>query len=305
MLDTVNQFFTNQFSNVISEFNFKTILELAFIVVFLFGIYRAYIRGTQSERLLKGIGMLFGALILSKFLILLDLQIIGKFLETLVSIVIFGLVVIFQPELRRFLGYLGQPGIFSKNIFQLDNSSQNNDYNVVKEITDAIKYLSKSRTGALMVLQNTPEDSLIFEVGTKIDAVVSNELLLTIFHPNTALHDGAVIISDNRILSAGVLLPLTDDPKLSWQYGTRHRAAIGMSETSDAFCIVVSEETGNVSIAQKGELHTCEDVQEFKVRIQNYLGVSDDGESADIVMKKFKLESLFKSNKDKQTTKSE
>lgn len=303
MLDTVNQFITNQFTNIVSEFNVKTILELAFIVVFLFGIYRAYIKGTQSERLLKGIGMLFGALIFSKFLILLDLQIIGKFLETLVSIVIFGLVVIFQPELRRFLGYLGQPGIFSKNIFQFDNNSNSGDYNIVKEMTDAVRYLSKSRTGALIVLQNTPEDSLIFEVGTKIDAVVSNELLLTIFHPNTALHDGAVIITDNRILSAGVLLPLTDDPKLSWQYGTRHRAAIGMSESSDALCIAVSEETGNVSIAQNGSLHTCEDLQEFKVRVQDYLGVSAD-EQPEKSIKKFKLDNLFKP-KEKQSSKSE
>lgn len=278
MLETVSQFFTSQFSWTIKEFSVKAAFEIGFILVFLYAIYVAYIRGTQSERLLKGIGMLLGGLIFSKILIILDFQIIGKFLETLISIMLFGLVVIFQPELRRFLGYLGQPGIFSKNIFQIDSSSTKSKSNIPKEITEAVKHLSKTRTGALMVLQNLQENNTMFDVGTHIDGEVSHELLLTIFHPNTALHDGAVVISNGRIVSAGVLLPLTEDPKLSWRYGTRHRAAIGMSEVSDYLCLVVSEETGNISIAHKGQLITCADIQEFRVRVQDYLGVNDADE---------------------------
>ena len=305
MLDTISQFLTSQFTWTIKELSVKAFFEIGIILVFLYAIYMAYIRGTQSERLLKGIGMLLGALVLSKLLIMLDFQIVGRFLETLVSIMLFGLVVIFQPELRRFLGYLGQPGIFSKNIFQIEHTNLQTRSNVPKEITDAVKHLSKTRTGALMVLQNVQENNTMFDVGTKIDGEVSQELILTIFHPNTALHDGAVVISHGRIVSAGVLLPLTEDPKLSWRYGTRHRAAIGMSEVSDYLCIVVSEETGNISIAHKGQLITCTDIQEFRIRIQDYLGVNDAVEELPnkavktTEHKKFSFEKLFAKNKSK------
>lgn len=306
MLDTISQFVNAQFSWPIKEFSVKASFEIGVILVFLYAMYIAYIRGTQSERLLKGIGMLFGALIFSKILIMLDFQILGKFLETLVSIMLFGLVVIFQPELRRFLGYLGQPGIFSKNIFQFENHNSNLQpkANVTKEIAEAVKHLSKTRVGALIVLQNVQENNTMYDVGTRIDGYVSQELLLTIFHPNTALHDGATVICNGKIVSSGVLLPLTEDPKLSWRYGTRHRAAIGMSEVSDYLCIVVSEETGTISIAYKGQLITCNDIQEFKVRIQDYLGVSDNPEDMNNKIaetKKFNLEKLFKDNKKTKT----
>ena len=303
MLETVSQFFTSQFSWTIKEFSVKAVFEIGFILASLYAVYAAYIRGTQSERLLKGIGMLLGGLVLSKILIMLNFQIIGRFLETLVSIMLFGLVVIFQPELRRFLGYLGQPGFFSKNIFQLDSTSTKSKSNVPKEITEAVKHLSKTRTGALMVLQKVQENNTMFDVGTHIDGEVSHELLLTIFHPNTALHDGAVVISHGRIVSAGVLLPLTEDPKLSWRYGTRHRAAIGMSEVSDYLSIVVSEETGNISIAQKGQLVTCTDIQEFRVRVQEYLGVDDTEEeppSKTTDNKKFSFDQIITKEKDKK-----
>ncbi len=302
MLDTISQFLNVQFSLPIKEFSIKAFFEIGLILVFLYAIYTSYIRGTQSERLLKGIGMLLGALIFSKILIMLEFQILGRFLETLVSIMLFGLVVIFQPELRRFLGYLGQPGIFSKSIFQFENHSNNlaPKANVSKEIADAVKHLSKTRVGALMVLQNVQENNTMYDVGTRIDGYVSQELLLTIFHPNTALHDGATVICNGKIVSAGVLLPLTEDPKLSWRYGTRHRAAIGMSEVSDYLCVVVSEETGNVSIAYKGQLITCNDISEFKVRIQDYLGINDNSDDVNNKIaetKKFNLEKLFKDSK--------
>lgn len=251
--------------------NVVNIIELSIIGLILFAGYKKFIKGTQSENLLKGIIMLLVALLLSKFLILLQLQILGKFLESLVSIIIFGLVVIFQPELRRFLGYLGQPGFFSKNLFTHD-ISETEDSNSVAEITEAVKYLSKSHIGALIVVQATGFVDNYMEVGTKLNAKVSTELLLTIFHPNTALHDGAVVICGDIILSAGVLLPLTDDPKLSWQYGTRHRAAIGMSEISDAVCLVVSEERGQISVAQNGELVHFDTIDELEFALEKIYG---------------------------------
>jgi diadenylate cyclase len=116
-------------------------------------------------------------------------------------------------------------------------------------------------------LSNTYHD-----VGTILNADVSTELLLTIFHVNTPLHDGAVVISGSKIISAGVLLPLTDDPKLSWKYGTRHRAAIGMTETSNSACLVVSEETGDVSITLDGTLKKYDDIPTLKADLENILG---------------------------------
>ena len=127
-------------------------------------------------------------------------------------------------------------------------------------MTDAIKYLSKSKIGALMVVQDTEEMAAYSEIGTKLFSLISSELILTIFHPNTALHDGAMVMTSDKILAAGVLLPLTEDPELSWQYGTRHRAAIGITEITDATCIVVSEETGFVSIVKDGKLKKVETI---------------------------------------------
>ena len=139
-----------------------------------------------------------------------------------------------------------------------------------------VKYLRKTRTGALIVLEKEEDDNAYPDVGTKINANVTQELLLTIFHPNTPLHDGAVVIRDDKIISAGVLLPLTDDPKLSWKYGTRHRAAIGMSEVSEAVCLVVSEETGEVSLTMGGVLKKYEDLSLLKQDLERIYGYGND-----------------------------
>lgn len=198
------------------------------------------------------------------------------FLKSIVTLVSLSLIVIFQPELRRFLGFLGQVDFISR-AFTSQNSKHAGDekIDVIKEIIESVRFLSKSHTGALMVFQNDLSNTY-YDVGTKLNADLSTQLLLTIFHPNTPLHDGAVVINNSKIISAGVLLPLTEDPKLSWKYGTRHRAAIGMSETSEAACLVVSEETGDVSIALDGTLKKYEDLITLKTDLENILGYKDD-----------------------------
>ena len=132
----------------------------------------------------------------------------------------------------------------------------------------------------MIVFQNEYSPSAYSDVGTKLNADVSTELILTIFHTNTPLHDGAVVIKNNKILSAGVLLPLTEDPKLSWKYGTRHRAAIGLSEVSDCACLVVSEETGDVSLCMDGTLKKYEDLTTFKNDLESILGVEGSEKSS-------------------------
>ena len=255
--------------------NWINVLEIGFIAVILLVFYQKFIKGTQSEKLVKGIFILIFAWILSEILILINLSILGVFLKSLVTLISLSLIVIFQPELRRFLGYLGQPGFIRRAFFisGLNANSSAHDVDIIKEIIEAVKYLTKTKTGALIVFQKDMNTGIYSDVGTKLDAIISAELILTIFHPNTPLHDGAMVIERNKIHSAGVLLPLTEDPKLSWKYGTRHRAAIGMSEVSDAACLVVSEETGDVSVCLDGMLKKYEDLMTLKADLESILGI--------------------------------
>ncbi len=255
------------------------LLQVGFIILIMFFVYFRLIKNTASEKLVNGI-LFFLVLmwLLSEVLKAFNLLILSAFLKSLIIAVILSLVVIFQPELRRFMGYIGQKNIFQRNyFFNLNNKKfKETEVNVVREILEAIKHLKKTRTGALIVLQENDSAIAYTEVATRLDADVSTQLLLTIFHPNTPLHDGAIIIKDDKILAAGVLLPLTEDPKLSWRYGTRHRAAIGMSEVCDCACLVVSEETGEVSIAVGGTLKKYEDFTVLKTDLENFLGCSED-----------------------------
>lgn len=264
---------TEYFKNfLINHFKFDLIdmIQLLLIFVFLWFVYSQYIKGTHSEKLVKGLMVLIVAWGLSEVLVLVGLSILGFFLKALIAIIVFSLVVVFQPELRKFLGYLGQTGFLKKDFFSVKR--QDNNAKVLKEILEAIKYCSKMHCGALIVFGKQDNDFLFSDVGTKINADISCQIILTIFHPNTPLHDGAMIIVDDKITAAGVLLPLTEDPKLSWKYGTRHRAAIGMSEASDCACLVVSEETGDVSIALDGALKKYEDIAELKDDLTRILG---------------------------------
>ena len=275
MTDTLISLIQDILSPLQWSLNWINILEIGLIVVILFVFYQKFIKNTQSEKLVKGIFILIFAWILSEILILIDLRILGVFLKSLVTLISLSLIVIFQPELRRFLGYLGQPGFIRKAFFTPGSFAKaaENDVDVIKEIIEAVKYLTKTKTGALMVFQKGMNAGVYNDVGTKLDALISTELILTIFHPNTPLHDGAMVIENNKIHSAGVLLPLTEDPKLSWRYGTRHRAAIGMSEVSDAACLVVSEETGDVSVCMDGILKKYDDLTTLKTDLESILGI--------------------------------
>lgn len=268
----------------------KNIFEVLIIVAILMIFYQKFIRNTHSEKFVKGAIVLVFMWVISELLIALDLTIIGGFLKSIVIFVALSLIVIFQPELRRFLGYLGQIDFFKKLFYNEKKTVDNKSIDVIKEIIEAVKYLSKSHTGALIVFQKDLSNTY-HDVGTILNADVSTELLLTIFHVNTPLHDGAVVINGSKIISAGVLLPLTDDPKLSWKYGTRHRAAIGMTESSNATCLVVSEETGDVSVTMDGELKKYDDIPTLKADLENILGYKkvDDEEKKPI----FNLEKLI------------
>lgn len=281
MLDTMLNLYKNFFGSgeIISAatFTMKDFIQVLLIVLVVCYFYIRFIRNTQAEKLVRGIlFFIIASWIISAVLIALEFQILGQIAQYLLTGILLSLVIVFQPELRKLLVHLGQTNFFAKNFFSLKKDNQENKTNVIKEITEAVKYCSRVKRGALMVIQKAPDKSFYNDVGTTINADISAELILTIFFPNTPLHDGAMIIHGDKILAAGVLLPLTEDPKLSWRYGTRHRAAIGASEVSDSACIVVSEETGDISIAIDGILKKYEDITKFKEDLTSLLSINSE-----------------------------
>ena len=281
MLDTMLNLYKNFFGSgeIISAatFTMKDFIQVLLIVLVVCYFYIRFIRNTQAEKLVRGIlFFIIASWIISSGRIALEFQILGQIAQYLLTGILLSLVIVFQPELRKLLVHLGQTNFFAKNFFSLKKDNQENKTNVIKEITEAVKYCSRVKRGALMVIQKAPDKSFYNDVGTTINADISAELILTIFFPNTPLHDGAMIIHGDKILAAGVLLPLTEDPKLSWRYGTRHRAAIGASEVSDSACIVVSEETGDISIAIDGILKKYEDITKFKEDLTSLLSINSE-----------------------------
>ena len=277
MLDTIFEMYRNFFSsgelvNNPATFTFKDFAQVVIIILIIISFYIKFIRNTQAEKLVRGILLfIITAWIFSAVLIALNFQILGQAAQYLLSGILLSMVIVFQPELRKLLVHLGQTKFDAKNFFSFKNNNNEQKTNVVKELTEAVKYCSRVKRGALIVIQRSEDKSLYNEVGTTINADISAELILTVFFPNTPLHDGAMVIHNDKILAAGVLLPLTEDPKLSWRYGTRHRAAIGASEISDSVCIVVSEETGDISVAIDGILRKYEDITKFKEDLEEII----------------------------------
>lgn len=224
------------------------ILDLA-IVVFLVVKLVQLIKGTRALQLLKGIIFLILITIVSG---ILELNILNYILTSFMTYGVILLIVIFQPELRRALEQLGSNKI--NKFFGIDKDIETKTKENIYKIVIAAMELSKTKTGALMVLERDIKLKDIMDTGVPIDSEISPQLLVNIFTPKTPLHDGAVVISENRIKAAACMLPLSNDKHVSKRIGTRHRSAIGMSKESDAIVVVVSEETGKISVAKDGTL---------------------------------------------------
>lgn len=224
--------------------DFIDILIVAVILYYLINL----IRETRAMQLVKGIIFLFAVFFLSQWL---RLNALNYILGGVMQIGAFALVVLFQPELRNLLERMGRFNV--GNILSV-GTSEEDILKVIESVSIAAEHMADTKTGALMVMERTTRLGEFISTGTMLDANVTSGLLENIFVPNTPLHDGAVIIRGNKIITAGCLLPLTANQNLSRELGTRHRAAIGLSEVTDAVIIVVSEETGNISIALNGSL---------------------------------------------------
>lgn len=224
------------------------ILDLA-IVLFLFYCFFRVVKGSRAWQLLKGIALLIVATWASS---LLNLKILNAILTGIMNWGVIAIIVIFQPELRRALEQLGT-NKFTK-FFGIDKDIATKTKEDIYKVVIAAEELAKTKTGALIVLERDINIQDIISTGVPMQAEVSPQLLVNIFEPKTPLHDGAVVISNNKIAAAACVLPLADDTDIAKELGTRHRAAIGISKESDSIVVVVSEETGKISVAKDGTL---------------------------------------------------
>lgn len=256
-----------------SFFQVLKLTDLIDVLLITFIVYQLLklIKETRAMQLLKGVLILFFVLEISSWL---QLNTLNYLLRSAMQVGMFAVVVIFQPELRSLLEKMGRSKV--GRIINIASGPSDNQEHAINELVRATVNLSEDKTGALIVMERETKLGDVIGTGTLIDAEVSSALLENIFVPKTPLHDGAVIIRGDRIHTAGCLLPLTSNENLSRELGTRHRAALGISEASDALVIVVSEETGKISIAANGALTRNLDKQSLTAALKKAFS-SDEG----------------------------
>lgn len=218
------------------------LLEIVVLAVVIYYIL-LFFKGTRGAQVLSGLALLFVVLLVLTYLFKLDT--LNWLVQRFTVYLSIALLIIFQPEIRRALAELGRQHVFESTAA---------DRSFVEALVRGVTQLAEEKIGALIALERGVGILPIQETGTPVDSRFTPELLMTIFYPNTPLHDGGIVIRDDRIIAAGCVFPLSQKPELSKALGTRHRAAIGLTEESDALVIVVSEETGSVSVAYKGRL---------------------------------------------------
>lgn len=242
--------------------SYKDILDILGASLFVYGVLY-FLRITKGIQILKGLILLALIWALASFL---DLRTVSTIFEKLWTVGLFSLVVIFQPEIRKALSKLGQATKLT--------SSRPLEEKIVERIVRACAFMSERQIGALIVIERNQNLDPLLEGCVIIDAVVSVELLITIFDPLTPLHDGAVVIRGDRIAYASCVLPLSKSSEIPKKYGTRHRAGLGISEESDAIAVIVSEETGEVSVAVGGKFHRNLDQELLKSLLLKELGIN-------------------------------
>lgn len=240
----------------ISSFNIidmlVNVIDMLVVAALIYKLF-LWIKGTRAVQLIKGLAVLLVATTISSWL---GLYTINWILKNIQGMLIVAIPVVFQPELRRALEKLGRGKFFARPIVFL---GEEDAARIISDLVRSVLVLAKNKTGALIVIERETGINDYIETGVKLDGVISGEFLINIFVPNSPLHDGAVIIRGDRVAAAGCFLPLSENPYLTQELGTRHRAAIGITEISDAIAIVVSEETGSVSVAREGRISRHQD----------------------------------------------
>ncbi len=258
------------FSNIKNTFPTITVVDILDILLVTFVIYTIInlFRSTSSNRIARAIILLLALTLITD---LLNFHTLNYLLDRVLEMGIIALLIVFQPELRRFLERIGGRsvrGLIGINVNQSDQIKE-----AVEETVKACEAMSKERVGALIVFERENSLEQISLTGTKVDAAVSQELIRNIFFPKASLHDGAMLINRGRIESAGCVLPLSENRNLSTDLGTRHRAGVGISETNDCVAVIVSEETGTISVAINGMLKRYLSTQTLeKLLMQELIG---------------------------------
>lgn len=238
----------------------RDIIDIVIVAVVFYKLFML-IRETRAEQLLKGIIVLLVAVKISE---VLELYTLFWILEKTMTVGVIAILIVFQPELRRGLEYIGRTKFFSKSLVEVEGEEMKS---ISEQIVGACSSLSRQKIGALIIIERETGLNEVAETGTIINGKVSSELLINIFIPNTPLHDGAVLIKKDHIKAASCFLPLTENSSLSKELGTRHRAALGMTEKSDSLAIVVSEETGAISLAENGKIKRHISSDELKEKL--------------------------------------
>ena len=268
MIQQINTFFSTYFPNLHMPIIHWTDVIEVIILAFLSYEILVWIKNTRAWALLKGV------LVIAVFVLiaaLFRMNTIVWIVTNVFNIAVIAIVVMLQPELRKAMEELGQKNLFA-SIFPLDsNKSEEGRFSdrTINEIVKASVEMGKAKTGALIVIEQEQPLGEFERTGIDVDAIVSNQLLINIFEHNTPLHDGAVIVRGNRVVSATCYLPLSDNMALSKELGTRHRAGVGISEVTDSLTVIVSEENGKISVAYNGQLERGLDADRLRVRLSD------------------------------------
>ena len=269
-MDQIQSFAERYLVNLhIPSINIPDIVEILIITFLVYNIM-VWIKNTRAWSLLRGVIVILALIVLAY---LFNMTTILWIVKNVFSIAVIAIIVVLQPELRKALEELGRKNLFSSFI-KLESHGADGLFSdrTIKEITKACVEMGKVRTGALIVVRQKDDLSEYKQTGIDVDGIVTSQLLINIFEKNTPLHDGAVIIEGDRVASATCYLPLSDNMRLSKELGTRHRAAVGMSDVNDSMTVIVSEETGLISVAYNGVLSrglNAEELESQLTTIQN------------------------------------
>lgn len=269
LVDYVKDFST--YRTTIEAGDILEILIIAFLVYYIL----AWMKTTRAWQLLKGLIVICAVLVIA---FIMDMSTILWLAQNLLSFAAIAIVVVMQPELRHALEELGKKNFLPSGVFS-DSSKREHEIFSEKTINEIVKAsfeMGRVKTGALIVIEQNESLRDYERTGIEIDGIVTSQLLINIFEHNTPLHDGAVIIRGNRITSATCYLPLSDNLDLSKELGTRHRAGVGVSEATDSLTVIVSEETGKVSVAYEGQLERGFSADDLKARLQQILNKQDE-----------------------------
>jgi diadenylate cyclase len=294
-LQTILNQLGNLFSNLFVHPDWRNILDVAILTVLIYNLLKL-VRYTRASSLFKGILFVLAMALVADAA---EINATSWVLQQIISVGMVFVVVVFQPEIRRVLEQLGRSK-FYRQLFGSPQKQRNTRMELhVSEIVKALNDMSRKRIGALIVIERSTKLGDVIESGTVVDAEISSQLIENIFEPNTPLHDGAMIIREGRVAAAGCVLPLSSSNRLSADLGTRHRAGVGISEVSDAVVIIVSEETGTISVAVSGMLKRHLAPQTLERLLRNEL-CPEDGDKQENLAVRLKQKLLGKEKEDRK-----